>query len=192
MRLLHKASLTFSWRASLEHDNMRHVDALMPNQKCINWNLNMKKTAIAIIVSIFSSQSIADCQYSKKIILPTWFTANTAEYVYNIVNTSSAPIQIKITLINGDGNEYTEDTNPGQNFFVASHFIGNPISIDGATLNSRNHGALIFRGTTPGVSGYGELTWTSERCLDAPLLISMTYGSPNHFDWFHLNGGKPL
>lgn len=146
-------------------------------------------TAMLIVASPFAS---ADCQYSKKIILPTWFTAKTAEYVFNVSNTSSSPIQVKISLIGGDGNEYTESTDPGQNFFPAGHFIGDPMNGDGATLNARNHGALIFRGTTPGVNGYGELTWTSEKCLDAPLLISMTYGAPNHFDWFHLNGGKPL
>lgn len=156
------------------------------------WCFRVKKLALATLLIISSTQSYADCQYSKKIILPTWFTANTAEYVYNVVNTSSSPIQVKITLINADGNEYTEDTNPGQNLFASGHFIGSPVNPDGATLNSRNHGVLILRGTTSGASGYGELTWTSEKCLEAPLLISMTYGSPNHFDWFHLNGGKPL
>ena len=71
------------------------------------WCFRVKKLALATLLIISSTQSYADCQYSKKIILPTWFTANTAEYVYNVVNTSSSPIQVKITLINADGNEYT-------------------------------------------------------------------------------------
>lgn len=116
--------------------------------------------------------SSANADTSGKAIVPFWQKSSTSKTLIDIVNVSSASVNVSVTLYKENVGTYTESTEGGTNLaFVWGFASQDPIS-SSATLASQADGeiAILCGGTSTG--GYAVINWTSDSDVPTTALVA--------------------
>ncbi|MCG8524925.1 MAG: hypothetical protein MI748_00980 [Opitutales bacterium] len=121
----------------------------------------MKRNLIISIISTIAL-SLNLLAGSGSATAPWWLKIQDSHYTYiALTNISDADVYVYMTLKDKDGIIYNEASETGTNLSIEYNFIGDPLSNDGALLESGKMGLLRIKEVGPSKSGYCKIEWNS-------------------------------